>query len=375
MHNTIIYKNSEQYCSFPSVVKYDSNCLLLAFRVAGLRSVEAAKADQVTHHDPNSSIALIESKDNGKTWSENTYRVVYTPDNGQGVNDPALTVLIDGRLLLRVAVLDVVPSAKRSSMAGKLISHRPEHGLVASLKDNKLLVSSDQGGKWHKLGLKNSKSLDGTCSREPVLEMEDGSLLLSVYKGAPQQLDVAMLLRSFDHGASWGDTVVIASDKNSELGQHHGINFNETAILNLGQGEMLAMVRADQSFISDEGKSIPVGGIGELMVSRSFDAGLSWMPPRPSGIWGQPAHLLLLKNGNILCTYGYRKKPYGVRAVISCDQGHTWSDPIIIRENAPSWDIGYPCSLQLQDKSILTVYYFHEQDGIRYIASTIWNAV
>ena len=39
---------------------------------------------------------------------------------------------------------------------------------------------------------------------------------------------------------------------------------------------------------------------------------------------GYPNHLLKLRDGRILCTFGYRRKPMGVRALLSEDGGRTW---------------------------------------------------
>lgn len=373
MQDILVYKHPEKYCSFPSVVRLQSNHLILVFRVAGKCSVEAAKSDQVTHHDPDSAIAMIESQDGGQTWPESSFRIVFSPPQGCGVNDPGLIVLSNGDLLLRVAVLNVVPSNWRKDIPGTLISHRPEHDLVASLKGNLLLKSTDLGRSWHELSFIEPEGFPRTCSRESVVELEDGSLLLSAYYGAPQKTDEALVFRSYDQGVSWGDVSVVAKDLNGTRGQHHGVNFNETAILNLGKGELLAMIRGDSSFFTEDGETIPVGGVGELMQTRSLDAGLSWFPPKPSGIWGQPAHLLRLRDDRIVCTYGYRKQPCGICEVVSKDQGRTWTEPVFIREHGASWDMGYPCSVELDDDRIFTAYYFHEEDGVRHIAGTIWS--
>jgi hypothetical protein len=373
MSSVIIYKNLEKYCSFPSIIKIENNHLLVAYRIAGERSNKAGKENVVTHHDPDSSIALIESYDNGNTWPKESFRIIYKAQDYQGVNDPALTILNNGDLILRIAVLDIIESAERNNINGILASHRPEHGLVASIVGNYILKSENKGKKWEELVSPYSPGLSKTCSREPVIELEDNTLLLSSYCGAPHRTDESLLFRSYDNGRTWGDKSLIASDTKGYLGQHYGINYNETALLNLGNGELVAMIRADSSFHSDEGKPMRVGGIGELLISRSFDSGLSWFPPKSTGIWGQPAHLLKLSDGRIICTYGYRKKPYGIRAVLSEDRGCTWSDPIIIHEGAPSWDIGYPSSVELSQGSILSCYYYHDQDGIRYIAGTHWT--
>ena len=94
---------------------------------------------------------------------------------------------------------------------------------------------------------------------------------------------------------------------------------------------------------------------------------------------GYPAHLLRLRDGRILCAFGYRREPGGVRAVLSEDGGRTWDlDRTVVlrgRRRLPQqpqlrgghgWggDVGYPVSVQLPDDSILTAYYITESDGI-----------
>jgi len=101
--------------------------------------------------------------------------------------------------------------------------------------------------------------------------------------------------------------------------------------------------------------------------------------------------LLKLQNGNILCTYGVRYGKMGVVASV-LNQNKFWGKPYVLRDDSgwPSslhkkgWfgrelvttgesDVGYPISVQLQDGSILTVYYITLEDGITHIASTKWH--
>jgi hypothetical protein len=137
---------------------------------------------------------------------------------------------------------------------------------------------------------------------------------------------------------------------------------------------MIAMVRVDTAFHT-ENEFMPVGGVGELHLSRSFDSGLSWTPPKKTGLWGQPGSIIKLSNGDILCTYGYRRKPYGIRCAISKDKGNTWDskNEIVLRDDGPTWDLGYPFSLQLIDGNIISVYYFTDLEGTRHIAGTKWS--
>ena len=375
MNNIEIYKNREKYCSFPSIVKVSQEHLIIVFRVAGLKSVEAARNQEVTHHDSDSSIALMESFDSGRSWDSSSFKIIYSPPTHVGVNDPGLTILKNGDLILRIALINVAKSNEREILGSDILSHRVEHGLISSLKGNLLMKSNNLGKTWNQIGMVENLDTEPFCSREPIIELEDGSFVLSVYNGAPKKADTSFILRSFDFGKTWGDKTVIAQDPEFDKGQHYGINYNETAVLNVGKGELLAMVRADSSFTTDSGEIIKVGGVGELIFTKSTDAGLSWYPLRASGVWGQPAHLIKISNGRILCTYGYRKSPLGVRGVVSSDLGETWSEPIIINENAPNWDLGYPSSVELDDGTIFTSYYLNDAKNCRYIQGTHWSLI
>ena len=95
----------------------------------------------------------------------------------------------------------------------------------------------------------------------------------------------------------------------------------------------------------------------------------------PHADLGPPAQLLRLRSGRILCSYGYRREPFGVRAVLSEDDGETWDmdNEIVIREDGLHRDLGYAASVQLNDDRILTVYYFHTDDGVRYIGGSVYS--
>lgn len=89
---------------------------------------------------------------------------------------------------------------------------------------------------------------------------------------------------------------------------------------------------------------------------------------------GNPAHLIKLRDNRIAVTYGYRRSPYGIRARISADQGKTWGNEIILRDDGGEWDLGYPRTAEREDGKLVTVYYFNDKtQRERYIAATIWH--
>lgn len=90
---------------------------------------------------------------------------------------------------------------------------------------------------------------------------------------------------------------------------------------------------------------------------------------------GNPASLVKLQDGRLCMSYGYRARPFSMVAKISEDNGRTWGDEIILRDDGANRDIGYPRMVQRPDGKLVVVYYFDdEQSGPeRYIGATIWD--
>lgn len=122
--------------------------------------------------------------------------------------------------------------------------------------------------------------------------------------------------------------------------------FHEPHVIELNDGALLCLIRYHY----------PNGGLG-IYKSVSRDGGRTWSTPEDMDIHGSPPHLLRHSSGAIVLTYGWRHAPYGQRARISRDDGATWSDEIILRDDGPDGDLGYPCSVELPGGDILTVYY------------------
>ncbi|MBQ9116616.1 MAG: exo-alpha-sialidase [Clostridia bacterium] len=95
--------------------------------------------------------------------------------------------------------------------------------------------------------------------------------------------------------------------------------------------------------------------------SESRDMGKTWSKPIQllPQMGGSPPHILKHSSGMLVCTYGYREAPFGVKAMFSRDNGKTWDYGYDIYVNGVSGDLGYPSSIELADGSILTVFYAH----------------
>lgn len=137
----------------------------------------------------------------------------------------------------------------------------------------------------------------------------------------------------------------------------------------LENGSLLTMIRRS-GFIPGKRASWIEGFL-------SPDEGKSWYMLKEPNIdnSGNPASMITLQDGRIVITYGVRKAPCSIRARISEDQGQTWGDEIILRNDNPyNRDFGYPRTIQRPDGKIVTVYYYKDTSSKeRYISATIWN--
>jgi hypothetical protein len=110
----------------------------------------------------------------------------------------------------------------------------------------------------------------------------------------------------------------------------------------------------------------------------SDDDGVTWSflnrPVANTGYGGNPPTLLRLQDGRLCLTYGFRDAPFGMRAIVSHDDGLTWGEPILLRDGAGNHDLGYPRTVQRPDGSLVTVYYYNDHpEGERYITATVWD--
>jgi len=148
---------------------------------------------------------------------------------------------------------------------------------------------------------------------------------------------------SDDGGFTWsirGEVPISAET----IGQYH-----EPHYLELSDGTLLGVIR--YHIPKEE------GGNMDVCLTKSTDGGKTWTEPIRMNVAGSPPHLMQHSSGAIVMVYGYRHPGYGQRAVVSYDNGETWSDEIIIRDDGQTGDLGYPCSIELDDGSIYTVYY------------------
>jgi len=77
---------------------------------------------------------------------------------------------------------------------------------------------------------------------------------------------------------------------------------------------------------------------------------------RATDTMGHPGHLLAVQ-GAVVVSYGIRRRPYGNGVRISPDGGESWSRPLILNDDSPVADLGYPSTAPIGPGRFLTIWY------------------
>jgi len=336
------------YHGWPTVARRRNGQLLVA-----------ASAGREAHVCPYGQVHLIRSDDNGETWSDPEI-VADTPldDRDAGVLETR-----SGALLVNWF----------SSVAWMVTLHRQEVGEVDWLPpetqarwraERERVVSRvrvrDELGAW----LVRSEDGGRTWSeRIPTvvssphgpIELSDGRLLFAGKRQTPPEQwrdgsahgtgEVGVAV-STDDGRSWQWLTAV-----SPMAGHTQEDYHEPHVVETADGRLVMHIR-------NHGKPYP----HETLQCESSDGGRTWSPVHPIGVWGLPSHLMRLRDGRLLMTYGYRRPPYGNQARVSADGGRSWSEPLIVSDDGFCGDLGYPSTVELADGRLLTVWYERLKD-------------
>lgn len=149
-----------------------------------------------------------------------------------------------------------------------------------------------------------------------ILELSDGSLLYiktSIRLGLdrkPLPKWATYCLRSTDEGIHWTYHGMIAcDDENQPL---HG--YCEPSVTLLPNGSLLAALRTERGWETNQRTGI-------MYLAQSYDGGKNWSLPRAINPFGVFPHLLMLKNGITVLSFG---RP-GVNLLFNADgHGDKW---------------------------------------------------
>jgi sialidase-1 len=348
----VIYEDPLFYSSFPSVIRRPDGKYIVAFRRAPDRKIFGEKG--TSHVDPNSYLVMVHSPD-GEAWSKEPELIYAHPFGGS--QDPCLLQLGDGTLLCTSYGWAFV---REEGISGLKKPYAEAGGAI--FLGGYFLRSEDGGKKWlgpyypphipQEINFSPTGEPLPAYNRGGLYEAADGRILWIVAAGVAENRSSVHLLISSDKGKTWKYSCPVAEDEK--------VTFNETSVYETPGGDIVAFIRTAD--FNDQ-----------AVVARSTDGGKSFGKWQSMGFQGHPLNALRLPDGRVLLTYGYRHKPYGIRARIlnaECSDFATSSE-IILRDDGGNSDIGYTWPVMMGKNRVLVTYYFNLDNGTRHIAGTI----
>ncbi len=339
----VISKEPQYYHGWPTVAQRADGELLLVY-----------SGGREHHVCPFGRVELMRSHDGGASWS--WPRVVL--DGPIDDRDAGVVETADGSILITTftslayepileRAVAAQPGDKGAMPADELARWQAANNRVSAAQRERdigrWMIRSDDGG----LTFSARYNCLVDSPHGPIL-LSDGRLLYPGKEVLKPDGRVAVA-ESTDDGKSWrflSDIPVRPGDDRNDYHELHGVE--------AADGRIVVQIRNHNK-----------KNHRETLQCESHDGGKTWSVPRSIGVWGLPSHLLRLKDSRLLMSYGYRRKPFGNQARVSSDHGQTWSDPITISDDGIGGDLGYPSTVELEDGTLLTVWYERMQESPR----------
>ncbi len=355
IRDVVIYEDGRFHSAFPSVVKRKNGEIIVAFRRAPDRRVFGER--KTNHVDPNSYLVKVTSKD-GINWDKEPQMIQAFPFGGS--QDPCLLQLRDGSIICTSYAWAFVRPEGMANLKPPVFEAAP--GVV--FLGGYVIHSGDGGHTWkgpyfppHIAPEIHNSALGqplAAYNRGALAEGRDGRLYWVVAAseaGAPKRRTSNHLLISSDKGRTWKYAATVAG--------HETASFNEASTYITPKGDIVAFLRT-------------AGMDDQACIARSVDGGVSFQW-QSMGFQGHPLQAVRLPDDRVLLVYGYRHKPYGIRARVldpECTDFATARE-IVLRDDGSGTDLGYPWAVVLDKKRVLVTYYFSVNDGPQHIAGTL----
>lgn len=303
------------------------------------------------HVCPFGQVLAMTSRDDGQTWT--WPRVLLdsaTDDRDSGVLETAKgTLLVTTFTSLAYAThlekgerFDKLSSKgweKVKMSAEEIVRWKACHARLSDAERQAelgqwLIRSTDGGRTW------STRLPTIVNSPHGPIQLKDGRLL---YAGKQLWTDDKKIgvCESRDDGQTWKWLADIPTRKGDVAAR----GYHELHAVEANDGTIIAQIRNHNK-----------ADAGWTLQTESADGGKTWSAPHPI-CYGLPSHLLRLRDGRLLMTYGHRRKPYGNQARLSADNGKTWGEAMIVSGDGLGGDLGYPSTIELPSGALLTVWY------------------
>jgi sialidase-1 len=310
------------YHGWPTLCRKKNGELLLAF-----------SGGRETHVCPFGRVELMRSQDHGVNWRSPQGSILVT----------TFTSLAYEAVLAKAeAIQPGEPGAwdELRLREWQAVHHRLTPAQRNSELGTWMIRSTDGGVTW------SARYPVPVNSPHGPISLHNGRLLypgVELWKAARR----VGVCESIDDGVTWNWISDIPTRSGDDHRQYHELHAVECS-----DGRVVCHIRNHNA-----------PNKGETLQSESADGGKTWSTPHSIGVWGLPSHLLRLKDGRLLMSYGHRRAPLGNQVRLSEDHGQTWSPALVLSGDGASGDLGYPSTVECDDGTLVTVWYEKLKDS------------
>jgi BNR repeat protein len=368
--HSIVYRNDEAYCGWPfycGLWKVKDGSLVMGFKK--IRHNYSSPSAEISHDRltvRQGHLNVIRSTNGGRSWDPASLLPVFDlktmPDELAAISTWASEPPVDFNDPDTLVMAGAVP-----------MLNYPESRAW-------LRISTDGGRNWRPpvaVPLGGLKRLTGNGS-SMYATRKDGLHLLGMSTTSDDGYASRPLIYASRDGREWYFLSFVTPEKEGgsavsdrlQTPRFGAIRHIYTRPIVLKNGKVICSAR----FQRDPHNVIWTDIFG------SDDGGRTWdFLSRPTD-WGAPGDLVEMDDGRVVCVYGHRVNPPGIRYKVSEDGGRTWGSEIILRDDGGSWDLGYPRVIQHEPGKCLAVYYMNlksdpiqQHGGVRHIAQTVFT--
>ena len=353
MSHHVVYRQEGKYASFPSLtIDPRTDHLYTRFSVK----------DRVSHYETGGRDTRIqmESRDGGVTWQ--TVKSIPAgardarpnrPRTGSG-NDvlPADAFRSPDGALVRIAhnwrrwfPLDRLPEFKgKYGIVRGTAQHGPGADSFAINTGGYMARSDDDGKTWRRTPIAALDTYSSCSSGWSSAQLDDGTILRA-FAVKPSAADAREVWAITTRDGRTAQTVRV-------MGPAPGtrLDFTEETLVHVTRRGVIWMLTRVHN------------GSGHWWQAISRDNGRTWTAAETAidGTSTPPSGLVELSDGRLVLVFGVRRPPFGLRALVSEDEGLTWpaQGHVVLRTDGHGFDLGYPRAARLKDDTIVAVYYY-----------------
>ncbi|MCP5144555.1 MAG: exo-alpha-sialidase [Gammaproteobacteria bacterium] len=366
LEHAVVYRREDEFCAWTYTRGFWETAngdLIQNFDAVTVNytSADAINHNNVFRNSTGRKIVTVRSTDRGRTWN--------------GDHPDFDLIATSGASARPFAEMGPIDYLDRDVL---LYSFSPGFGTPAGRAP--LRVSKDGGRSWSGESELPLDGLHSLTALNSYLVRPDGRCLLFMFEVSADGNRRPLVYGSLDGGTEFHFMSFITEEHDPKAAAKSGRTASSLAFaghrwfypraIMLPNGRILCSLRCQRD---------PTGDMW-TEIYYSDDGGRTWGFLSRVNDFGAPGSLIRMSDGRLVVVYGYRLQNYGIRAVVSEDEGLTWGNELIVRDDGGSWDLGYPNAWEVEPGKIGCIYYFNSMNdevkvngGQRHIARSIFT--